>query len=607
MSVIRLPEDPRHSSASPNREVWVKKLGSNLAESTPVCQAAGQSPRSADLASFLRSSLALIAEQLDAPVALAVLLGAGDLPLASCTLDRGGGGSRDADGPALASAKRAVHDSRLAEDVLVQSTGVPTLAAADEDCSRELRAYFRSRGLATMATVPIKVAGRPAGFFALGLGSSFALCPEQQVLLRSFAEQVSAALRLSGAGEGAWTGALGEEEQAARIRADYIRRWRGRVDRALGLLASSSGADAALGDVLREAVQQFGAIGGAIWRADVTGRGRLVLTFENGELREAEGSSHPGFHGIARAPHIWLHLQRGEVRIDDQETIRTNPAYAPFRDFLARENVRCLVVVPMYLADDLHGALTLRFAEDRRLTADDVELLETFANQAVFAAELTRLSCAARTAAVTEERNRLARDVHDTVAQGLAGIIRQLECADSEGLDEPARRYIRVAIELARDSLAETRRSIQGLHPDLCRGRRLDVAVEELVHRVRLVSAAEIQLTVHGRQATFPVGVECELLLILQEALTNTVKHSAATCVDVDLWMLDGAVRIRVRDDGVGFDPSCVVGGIGLSSMYERAQEIGATLSVSSVVGQGSEIMMSWSASRPSRASTSQY
>src|SRR5439155_168494 len=149
------------------------------------------------------------------------------------------------------------------------------------------------------------------------------------------------------------------------------------------------------------------------------------------------------------------------------EDIRTVPPF-PLRDRLLPLGIITVLLVPMSIAGRLEGAIGLRFTQKRLFRAEEIELAQALANQAMLAMHLSRLSAESREAAVIAERNRMARDIHDTLAQGFTGVIVQLEAAEdafSCGCRKEANDHLHRAGELARRSLSEARRSVHALRP----------------------------------------------------------------------------------------------------------------------------------------------
>jgi len=198
----------------------------------------------------------------------------------------------------------------------------------------------------------------------------------------------------------------------------------------------------------------------------------------------------------------------------------------------------------------------------------------------------------ARAAGVQEERQRLAREIHDTLAQSLAGIAAQLAAA-GEGQDERGRQ-VRVdrAAALARDALAEARRSVQGLGPGPLSTASLADALREVVCAWGLDHPVKADLVVTGEARALHPEVEAALVRITQESLTNVAKHAAASRVGVTLTYLEDEVILDVRDDGVGFEAGRApeAGSFGLQVMRERSRRLAGALDVESGPGAGTAV-----------------
>ncbi|MEU7835512.1 sensor histidine kinase [Nonomuraea sp. NPDC049129] len=168
-----------------------------------------------------------------------------------------------------------------------------------------------------------------------------------------------------------------------------------------------------------------------------------------------------------------------------------------------------------------------------------------------------QLLAQARQAGVHDERRRMAREIHDTLAQGLTGIITQLHAAEHAG-DDPAewRRHIEAATRLAGESLSEARRSVDALRPEPLRTARLGEALASVARRWSALHEIPVQVTTTGTARPMRPEAEVALLRTAQEALTNVAKHARATRAGVTLSYMEHEVALDVRDDGVGFDPA---------------------------------------------------
>jgi signal transduction histidine kinase len=213
-----------------------------------------------------------------------------------------------------------------------------------------------------------------------------------------------------------------------------------------------------------------------------------------------------------------------------------------------------------------------------------------------------------REAALVNERTRLAGEIHDTLAQALAMIVMQL--ADAEAKLGPewsrAEKPLSVVRELAVESLAYARRSVNMLRPNVRTG-GLARSVRDVVDSLARPFTGSIDLSVNGDAALFDAAVESALTGIAREAITNAVKHSNATRIAVELdFAKGGAVRVVVSDDGIGFDPNAVrTDSYGLISMQERAARSRVALTFVTEPGAGTTIVASWSPEPVERTPTS--
>jgi signal transduction histidine kinase len=224
--------------------------------------------------------------------------------------------------------------------------------------------------------------------------------------------------------------------------------------------------------------------------------------------------------------------------------------------------------------------------------------------------EQTRLELAAaeRQSVILEERGRLAREIHDTLAQGFASVVAHLETADAS-LDrntERARHHVREAEAAARASLGEARGLAWALRPDTLAAGGLPAALERIAAAVTAASHGELtaDLTVTGSARALHTDVEVTLLRAAQESLANVGRHATAHSVTVTLSYFADQVTLDVADDGSGFDQAArtesgPTGGMGLIGMRERAEALGGSLTVESAIGYGTTIAVSLPAIPP--------
>ena len=214
----------------------------------------------------------------------------------------------------------------------------------------------------------------------------------------------------------------------------------------------------------------------------------------------------------------------------------------------------------------------------------------------------------AREAGAGDERQRMAREMHDTIAQGLTGIVTQLEAVQQTSNDAERERRIDNAKRLARDSLAEARRSVQALRPQALENSRLPEALADEVARWSATSGVTGDVETTGQERALHPEVEVTLLRVAQEALANVAKHADASRAGVTLSYMEDVVSLDVRDDGAGFavtpaeesranghlaGEAPAAGGFGLIAMRQRVGRLAGQLEIESEPGAGTAVSAS--------------
>ena len=259
------------------------------------------------------------------------------------------------------------------------------------------------------------------------------------------------------------------------------------------------------------------------------------------------------------------------------------------------------LAVPLATQDDVYGGLMLYYREPRRFSAEEIELAVTFGEQAKLALENARLRAQAEQSAVVAERNRIARDLHDSVTQTLfsasliAEVLPRLLARDP---DETKRRLAELR-QLTRGALAEMRTLLLELRPATLTEVDLNELLRQLAEAAVGRARIPVELTVEGA-APVPTDVKIALFHIAQEALNNVIKHARADSATVLLERHPGSVALTVRDDDRGFDAADVTPEhLGLAIMQERAEGIGATLHIRSALGAGTTVSADWQPTNP--------
>lgn len=297
--------------------------------------------------------------------------------------------------------------------------------------------------------------------------------------------------------------------------------------------------------------------------------------------------------------HLFGHAQGWSQTVEYEGDDARFPG--PVREFHRREGVHSVIVTPLILGSHNLGWVEVTTYE----TAEcdkwwRVVLAEAIARQATLALHQSRLAertqLEARRKAVLEERNRLARDIHDTLAQGFAAILMQLQAAQREAtrLDGAVARKLETAVELARTHMVEARRSVGTLRPNVGDSEDVARALTRIAGLAQRTTSVPIDLALDNLPRYGDV-VEREILGIVQEALNNAVRHSRARRIRVEAATVRSiGLRVSVSDDGRGISGESSRSGFGLTSMQERAERIGASLTIVTAPRSGTEVVLAW-------------
>ena len=278
--------------------------------------------------------------------------------------------------------------------------------------------------------------------------------------------------------------------------------------------------------------------------------------------------------------------RRGPVILERYETVSN-----PLPDF-AFHRLAPWIAVPIWWQGEIIGTFGIAANDpERRFGAREVDLLASLARHAAIAIENARLYAASRTLGIAEERNRLAREIHDTLAQSLLTLTFQLRAARGLLAHEPERveAELAEAETTARAALDEARRSVWNLGPAALESGSLVEALQGETDPRR--AGLPCRLTVSGTARPLPADMQLALLRVAQESIANARKHANATRVELRLDFGDDAMTLSVTDDGRGFDPESIAttaapsGGFGLAGMRERVRRLAGTLEITSGSG----------------------
>ncbi len=458
-----------------------------------------------------------------------------------------------------------------------QGRPIQVADAESDPTMAELRPLVQAEGYRSLLAVPLLTPHAPAAVLVVYRLQVHPFNAEEIDMVVSFANQAAMAL------ENATLFARTDEELQRQVRSL----------KALNQVTLTASQSLVLDDVLSNALDAVVQVvhADAAWICLVeNGDAPLRLRAQRGlssvpSTQDDGGETGPGLGGwVARTGQA---LVVDDVRGDE----RLGPAALD-------EGLRSLVAVPLCAKDAIVGVLGAAARTDRHFAAGEVELLSAVGSQIGIAVENARLYHHSRQAAVLEERNRLAREIHDALAQGLTGILVQLEATErlAGRRPEQALASLQRAKDLARRSLQEARRSVWGLRPSSLEDLTLTEALQARVVMLRDEGHITASFGVSGRRRSLSPDVELNLFRIAQEALNNIQRHAGAETVHVQFDYGHAHLRLIIEDDGVGL-PDLIgaadaegLAGLGLLGMKERAALLGGQLEISSQPGQGVRI-----------------
>jgi PAS domain S-box-containing protein len=390
-----------------------------------------------------------------------------------------------------------------------------------------------------------------------------------------------------------------EREQFAQQRATELAKANEALRGCLDALASVRELDDFLGQVMATMTRQLGAVSSTLRvRNFEQNTLPLELVFQDGRVMSPDE---------AKYPEEWRNVSLGEQRFklylnEPSAIARTLDPHSPMpdghRSYLLRLGVKTILVISLTSRGQVNGRLTFRFTEERDFQAEELEIARALATQASLAIQLTELAKTARHSAVLVERNRLAGEIHDSLAQSFAGISLQLSAAeediktkDSDGLN-----YIERANDIARFGLGEARRSTLSLLPSIIGQSGLIEALQMLVDRSNI--PGRLRCTFQSNSVgdeSLPQAVQRELLRIAQEAISNALRHAKPTVISVSLRSSPPNLVLEVRDNGSGIvsERLKTEEGFGFINMRERAKKLNATLDIRTAPGRGTIIIVS--------------
>ena len=398
--------------------------------------------------------------------------------------------------------------------------------------------------------------------------------------------------------------ARGRAECVARMQADVVRI-------ALDLLVREPDTVGFFGALTKTMVEEGESVACGVWLIDEGGeRCDLWMAYVKDRLYSpqmpdwsADPSESPcegTYPCTSMANHLFTYAPGWSQTIEYEPCDARLPE--SLRDFSRNMGCGSTIATPLVLGGRVLGWMTLSNGSLEECDGQwwRIELLEAIARQAALALHHSHVVAQSRSEerrkAILEERNRLARDIHDNLAQGFAAILMQLQGARREAMLLPPSIAAKLdtAVDLARTHLTEARRSVGTLRPNVSDGEEVAAALKRIAGVAQRTSSVPIDVTVEELPRLGDV-VEREIIGIAQEALTNAVRHSRAQRITVRASTVRSiGVRLSIADDGRGITRERTSSGFGMTSMQERAERIGASLTIVTAPRSGTEVVLAW-------------
>jgi signal transduction histidine kinase len=463
-----------------------------------------------------------------------------------------------------------------------------TLSGQIRDFPDAERALFEPQGVVSIVAVPVFVGADwwgIVGFDECHRERSWSAA--ELAALRTAASTIGVALRLERMGQ-------------QRVRAlELLERRVAALRQVAANLVVDQPLETTLRDVVRIVVEAGSGVAAALHIVDPASGALSMLAGHGLPEGYEDGLRASWALGVDSPAATALREQQVRLVRNAPAITLANPKAAPIHRFLPHVEWDTLLSLPLDSLGGAVGALHVYYLPDEEPEDEEVAFLSAVANQAAVAVENARLLGEGRQSAALRERQRLARDLHDSVSQALFSMTlhartAQLAMARQHLPDDgPLGRAVGQLRELTQGALAEMRALIFELRPGALAEEGLEAAVTKQATALAAREGLAITVTGPGQRLDVSEETEEHLYRIVLEALHNTVKHAGASAVSVAVREeLDG-IRVTVQDDGRGFDPAAAYAGhLGLRTMRDRATAIGATLDIDSAAGTGTAVQV---------------
>ena len=451
-------------------------------------------------------------------------------------------------------------------------------ASSDTRLSDRLRVTVAREGVRAWISCPIRIEGRLFGSLSFGYRYSHAFTDRERRLVVALAQRAALAIR---------NARLHQESELQRDELEALYRADEALHRSLRL-------HEVLDALVDTAINLFDADGAGLWGPDPQRADGRVPLASRGLSAEYLDETVRMIEEPAVMDYWW---REDSILVEDLSRDSRMPRSQ--RAALEREGYCALLSTRIRVRDEVFGSFTVGFRTPHQFTQQEQRLLTALARRAGVAIQNAQLYEQTQQAAALEERQRLARELHDAVTQTLfstaliADVLPELWDLDPK----EGRQHLADLRRLTRGALAEMRTLLVELRPGALTEMPLGDLLRQLAEATAGRSRLDVRAVIDGLPRPLPSAVQVALYRMAQEALNNVVKHAQAHHVALELAYPADGVRLRVTDDGCGFDqdPSSIPAGhLGLSIMRERADAVGADLEVASQFGAGTTIEISW-------------
>lgn len=418
-----------------------------------------------------------------------------------------------------------------------------------QEWDEPLRSLFATLQIQSTCGVPVRVNGQWWGILCLDYcRAPIQISPAEVAVLRAAADCIGSAIQRDRAQK-----MLLQAEQARvaeLVKANTV------LKQSLDALAAEPDRDRFIGHILKLIAHQFDAPLIQYW---------VPATPDSGDLENCAV--------------VYLTCWQGEIF-----------RHPPATDL--SQGLTPFLSIPLSLGEAIRGVLVIYLSSYRPVSGLTLELGHALAQQLTLAVELTRLAEEAQQSVLLQERTRLAREIHDTLAQAFGGVLMQLQAATyfATTQSDLAQTHLLTAQSLARDGLAEARRSVWTLYLETTEYEDPAQTIAKFIDQAATGQAAQIQLDINGVPYPLHPDWGLNLLRIAQEGITNALRHAQPQTIWVCLSYQPQTLQLMVCDDGCGFDPQSTAPGFGLLGMQQRTARLGATWHLSSQIGQGTTI-----------------